>query len=135
MTPSKPNEFRPKITVFHCVNALGDTPLAGNGNFDLHAVKMPCSSMTREVFLLRAFEAGADAVVVLVCPEGQCHYVDGNLRAAKRVAYVKRLVDEIGLDGRRLNVHNIGLGDAAAAENIIGQTARDAAALGRNPAA
>ncbi len=42
------------------------------------SIKLPCSSMTREVVLLKAFEAGADAVVVLVCPEGSCRYLEGN---------------------------------------------------------
>ena len=55
--------------------------------------------MTREVVLLRAFEAGADAVVVMVCPQDTCHYLQGNVRTAKRVTRVKKLLDEIGLDG------------------------------------
>lgn len=96
---------------------------------------MPCSSITHEVFLLRAFEAGADAVVVLVCPEGQCRYLEGNVRAAKRVARMKKLVDEIGLDGRRLNIFHIPLRDKSAVERIINQTVCDLASLGPNPAA
>lgn len=134
MTPPQA-QFKPSITVFHCLNALGDAVVSNNGNHSLKTVKMPCSSITREVYLLRAFEAGADAVVVLVCPEGQCQYIEGNLRAAKRVARVKKLMDEIGIDGRRLNLHNIARGDAAAAGRIISQAARDAATLGPNPAA
>ena len=95
---------------------------------------MPCSSLTREVVLLKAFEAGADAVVVLVCPEGACHYLEGNIRARKRVAKVKKLLDEIGLDGRRLNIYNISPGDRSAVESIIGQTVSDLVALGPSPA-
>ncbi len=131
---TSPTQFKPKITVFHCFNAINDPSSLGNGSFEVHSVKMPCSSVTREVFLLRAFEAGADAVIVLVCPEGQCTYAEGNLRAAKRVARMKKLVDEIGLDGRRLNLFNIARGDNAAAERIIKQTASDVVGLGPNPA-
>ncbi len=54
--------FQPKITLFHCFNALSTTSSLGKGDYEVHEVKMPCSSLTREVFLLRAFEAGADAV-------------------------------------------------------------------------
>ena len=126
--------FKPKITVFHCFNALGNTAGADSSEYDIHSVKMACSSMTREVFLLRAFEAGADAVIVMVCPEGSCRYMEGNIRAGKRVAHVKKLLDEIGLDGRRLNIYHVPENDSHAIEVIITQTVSDLAVLGPNPA-
>lgn len=124
---------RLKITVFHCFNALPATAF-GKDDFDVKGIKMPCSSMTREVFLLRAFEAGADAVLVLVCPQGSCRYIEGNIRAGKRVARVKEILDEIGLDGRRLNIFSIPQGDKSAAVNIIDKTVSDLVELGPNPA-
>jgi F420-non-reducing hydrogenase iron-sulfur subunit len=88
--------FKPKITLFHCINAFGDADalaLSDNNACELKTVKMACSSMVKDVFLLRAFEAGADGVVVLVCPDGQCRYIEGNIRAKKRVGWVRRLLD------------------------------------------
>ena len=88
--------FKPKITLFHCINAFGDADeLALNDKdaCEIQTVKMACSSMVKDVFLLRAFEAGADGVIVLVCPEGQCRYLEGNIRAKKRVEYVQNLLD------------------------------------------
>ncbi len=126
--------LKPRITVFHCCNAASDVA-SGNGSCEIKSVKMPCSSASREVFFLRAFEAGADAVVVLVCPEGKCAHVNGILRAARRVERVKRLVNDIGLDGRRLSIHNVAPGDRSAAERVVRQTVEELAVLGRNPAA
>jgi F420-non-reducing hydrogenase iron-sulfur subunit len=126
---------KPQITIFHCINALGNASLLDFDNCDIKSVKLPCSSMTREVVLLKAFEAGADAVVVLACPEGTCRYLQGNLRTAKRVSRMKKLLDEIGLDGRRLNLYNIPHGDVRAAEKIIETTLSDLVGLGPNPAA
>jgi coenzyme F420-reducing hydrogenase delta subunit len=126
---------KPSITVFHCFNALTTTAAADSSNYDIKGIRMPCSGMTREVFLLKAFEAGADAVVVLVCPEGECKYMEGNIRASKRVARVKQILDEIGLDGRRLNIYHIKENDQQAVESIIGQTVVELEALGPNPAA
>jgi F420-non-reducing hydrogenase iron-sulfur subunit len=123
-----------KITVFHCFTALNNTAFLEDKDYEVHLVKMPCSSATREVFLLRAFEAGADAVVVLVCPEGACRFLQGNIRAAKRVARVKKILDEIGLDGRRLNIYNIPHGDQTAIDRILGKTLDTLATLGPNPA-
>ena len=111
------------------------SPLAGGEKFESKFVKMPCSSMVKDVFLLRAFEAGADAVVVLVCPDGACRYVEGNLRAKKRVRWVQALLDDIGLNGKRLSLFNLHPGDAAAADRIVQEVLGQVAVLGRNPAA
>jgi F420-non-reducing hydrogenase iron-sulfur subunit len=126
---------RMKITVFHCFNALNNTVSLESEELDVQSVRMPCSSLTREVFLLRAFEAGADAVAVIVCPLGACRYGEGNIRARKRVERMKKLLDEIGLDGRRLNIYNVEQGNEEEARSIISKTAAELASLGRNPAA
>jgi F420-non-reducing hydrogenase iron-sulfur subunit len=130
--------FTPKITLFHCINAFtesGSMCVENRDGFEVKTVKMACSSMTKDVFMLRAFEAGADAVVVLVCPEGQCRYVEGNIRAKKRVKWVKDLMDEIGIDGRRLSIFNVSSQDEAKTRQIIDDTIKDLDELGPNPAA
>ena len=129
--------FKPKITLFHCINAFDDTTelfLTEKETCEIQTVKMPCSSMVKDVFLLRAFEAGSDAVVVLVCPEGQCRFLEGNIRAKKRVAWVRNLLDEIGLNGQRLSLSNISSGDKITAGQIIDDVLKNLAELGPNPA-
>jgi len=71
----------------------------------------------------------------MVCPEGQCRYVEGNIRAKKRVAWVQNLLDEIGIDGGRLSLSNIAARDTAAATQIIDDALNNMAELGPNPAA
>ena len=126
-----------KVTIFHCINVFGegDALTAAADNVEINFIKLPCSSMVKDVFLLRAFEAGADVVAVLVCAEGACRYVEGNLRAKNRVKWVKALLDEIGLDGRRLALFNVTAGDTRTAKQLIRQARSLAAALGVNPAA
>lgn len=129
--------FRPKITLFHCINAFsesGSSVLDGGDGLETHIVKLPCSGMVKDVYLLRAFEAEADAVVVLVCPEEQCRHLEGNLRAKKRVEWVKNLLDEIGLDSRRLSIFNVSSGDLDSASHIIQKTLAELEDLGPNPA-
>jgi F420-non-reducing hydrogenase iron-sulfur subunit len=89
----------PKISVMYCVNSL---PQGISLPAELDIIKLPCSSMVKDVFLLRAFEAGADGVVVLGCPPGECQRIDGNIRAEKRVKWTKALLDEVGVGGERL---------------------------------
>ncbi|MCG6980161.1 MAG: hydrogenase iron-sulfur subunit [Deltaproteobacteria bacterium] len=129
--------FRPKITIFHCINAFSDgrsSALSDGDNFEVRLVKLPCSSMVKDVYLLRAFEAGADAVVVLVCPERQCRYLEGNIRAKKRVERLKILLDEIGFGSKRLSIFNLAIGDDAGAAEIIQKTLSELADLGPSPA-
>ena len=130
-------KYKPKITIFHCTNAfseLASLSLTGSNGFDLRAVKLPCSSMIKDVYLLRAFEAGSDAVIVLACPEGECRQVSGNLRARKRVEKVQEILDEIGIDGRTLSLFSIAHEDREAAAKIIRKTLSGLATLDSNTA-
>jgi F420-non-reducing hydrogenase iron-sulfur subunit len=99
------SKFEPKIHVFYCVNAFEQgvfSPHDPEKAACIQSVKIPCSSMIKDVYILKAFECGADGVIVIGCPAGKCRRVDGNVRAAKRVAWVRQLLDEIGLGGKRL---------------------------------
>ena len=128
---------KPEITLFHCINTqLDENAMADNSDkrCELTCIKLACSSMIKDVFLLRAFEAGADAVAVLVCPEGACRHTEGNIRAKKRVDWVKNLLDKIGLDGKRLSIHNIAAKDNAEASRIVRDTLSVLEDLGTNPA-
>ena len=128
----------PRITVFHCTTALDEVSSATldiTEGVELRALKLPCSSMVRDIFLLKAFEAGADATVVFTCPEGQCRHINGNVRARKRVERVRSVLDEIGLDARRLSLFNIPHGDTEAASLALRKVLSDLAVLGPNPAA
>ena len=129
--------FMPKITIFHCINCFSgelEPDIPSRNDYAIKQVKMACSSMVKDVFLLRAFESGSDAVVVMVCPEGQCRYVEGNIRAKKRIAWVKKLLDEIELDGRRLSLHPVGSSEKNAAAGIVGRVLSELSELGPNPA-
>jgi coenzyme F420-reducing hydrogenase delta subunit len=131
------NKFIPKITIFRCINTFKNDSFLDSSErdkFEAKIITMACSSMVKDVFLLRAFESGADAVVVMVCPEGACRYIEGNFRAKKRIEWVRKLLDEIGLDGKRLTMYNVSPGDKAAAAQIIQRTVSDLADFGPNPA-
>ena len=57
--------------------------------------------------MLKAFEAGADGVCVAGCLEGECHFLKGNLRARKRVMYLKELLQELGIEPERAAMYNL----------------------------
>jgi len=110
----------PEITIFYCINSFKqpEEPLLEDCN--IKYIKMPCSSMTKDVYLLRAFEAGADAVLVLACPEENCRYAEGGKRARKRIQWVRAILDQIGMDGqKRLFIYNTAAAGEKAVKGII----------------
>ncbi len=70
-------------------------------------IKLPCTGKIDVVYLLKTFLSGADGVYVAGCMEGDCHYLTGNLRARKRVEYAKKILDEVGIGGERLEMYNM----------------------------
>ncbi len=65
---------------------------------------LPCSGRIDPLHLMRSLEAGADKVYLVTCPEGACHYREGNIRAKKRITYAQGLIEEIGLERERLEL-------------------------------
>ena len=129
--------MKPKITVMYCINSFSEKAsreAQRKDGAELKFVKLPCSSMVKDVFVLRAFEAGSDAVVIFVCPRGRCRYVEGNIRAGKRVAWIRKLLDDIGLDGRRLILKNVSAKDETAAEGTLREALSLVDELGPSPA-
>lgn len=105
-------EFTPQIVAFCCYFcAYSAADLAGSMRLQypstVRVIEVPCSGKVDPVMLLSAFEAGADGVYVAGCMEGDCHFLRGNFRAKKRVQFVKRLLDEIGFGGERLEMFNL----------------------------
>ena len=128
------SSYTPEITVFYCINAFNEKavlPFIETGAARVKYVKMACSSMVKDIFILKAFESGADGVVVFVCPEEACRYVEGSMRAAKRVDRVKMILAEIGLGADRLSVHNTRPGDVKSLEKIL--TEKAAGLEGKGP--
>ncbi len=70
-------------------------------------VKVPCTGRVDILLILHAFETGVDGVYLAGCLEGECHFLRGNLRARRRVEYVKGLLEETGLGGGRLEMFNM----------------------------
>ena len=117
---------RLKITIFYCINSFKQASGSMFKGCEIKFIQMPCSSMTKDVYILRAFEAGADAVLIFACPENNCRYIDGGVRARKRIQRIKGLLDEIGFNGeRQLAIYNIIAGDDKAVEDIIENTLKD----------
>jgi coenzyme F420-reducing hydrogenase delta subunit len=106
------SEFEPKIVAFCCnFCAFAAADLAGAMRLqyapNVRIVNVPCTGKVDAIHLMKAFEEGADGIIVAGCLEGECHYLEGNARAKKRVGYVKKLLAEVQIELERLEMFNL----------------------------
>ena len=131
-------EFEPKVVAYcctYCAYTAGD--LAGSMRLEyppnVRVVKILCTGKVDALLLLDALENGADAVYVAGCALGDCHFLEGNLRAIKVVAHAKQMLAEIGLEPERLEFFHV----PASAGPLFAQRATEmterARRLGPNP--
>ena len=78
---------------------------------DVKIIQVPCSGRVDILHLLRAIEDGADGVYVAGCLEGECHFISGNLKAKKRVQYVKKVLEELDMEPGRVEMFNLSAGE------------------------
>ncbi len=130
--------FEPEITGFYCLYCgymAADTAGALGIQYPANVkfVRLPCTGKTDIRYLLEAFEQGADGVYVVACPVGNCHHVRGNERGRARVKRARKILDEVGLGGERLDMFFMS-GSQAQAFAIAAKTMTDRIrALGPSP--
>lgn len=101
--------FEPRILGFLCTwCSYTGADLAGTARLrypsNLRAVRLPCSGRVAPELILKAFDQGADGVLILGCHIGECHYDNGNHRTAKRIPVLKALLNFAGLEPERLRL-------------------------------
>jgi len=101
--------FEPRIVGFLCNwCSYSGADLAGVSRMksapNVRIIRVMCSGRVDPSFILRAFQLGADGVLVGGCHLGDCHYQEGNAKALRRVLLLKRLLREFGIDERRLRL-------------------------------
>jgi len=102
-------EFEPRIVGFLCNwCAYSGADLAGVSRLksapNLRIVRIMCSGRVDAELILKAFQLGADGVLVAGCHPGDCHYQEGNFKALRRVLLLKRILRDFGIDERRLRL-------------------------------
>jgi len=100
---------------------------------EIRIIMLPCTGKIDILFLLQAFEAGADTVFVSGCHEGDCHYVSGNLYARKRVERMKEILKEVGLEPERVEMFHVSASEGPKFAAIAQEMTERAYRLGPNP--
>jgi F420-non-reducing hydrogenase iron-sulfur subunit len=99
-------DYEPKIVAFLCTwCTYTGADLAGTNRLQMppnvRVIRLNCSSRVDPLFVMKAFERGADGVIISGCHPGDCHYSTGNYFARRRFAIFRELLDFMGVDERR----------------------------------
>ncbi|UCH31129.1 MAG: hydrogenase iron-sulfur subunit [Candidatus Bathyarchaeota archaeon] len=131
--------FEPKIVGFLCNwCAYAGADLAGVSRIqyapNIRIIRVMCSGRVDPVFILEAFKDGADAVLVAGCHlPSDCHYINGNYKAQARVALLKKVLENFGIEPERLRLEWVSASEGDKFANIMNDMVEQIKRLGPNP--
>ena len=127
--------FEPKIIGFLC-NWCSYTgaDLAGVSRIksapNVRVIRTMCSGRVDPAFILKAFQLGADGVIVMGCHLGDCHYQEGNYKTIRRIPFLKRLVKDFGIDPRRLRLEWVSASEGDRFAALVNEMTEEIRSLG-----
>ena len=130
--------WKPKIIAIICNwCSYAGADLAGGARIqyppDIRAVRVMCTGRIDPLFILKAFQDGADGVLVSGCHFGDCHYLEGNYKAAKRMFLLKSVLKNIGLDDKRLRMTFVSASEGAKWGTVMEDVVKTINELGPSP--
>ena len=131
------NEYKPLIVAF-CCNwcSYAGADLAGNNRLaypaDVKIIRVPCSCRVNPMFILRAFQRGADGVIICGCHPGDCHYTSGNYYTRRRMAALFSMLDFLGIERERTRVEWVSAAEGAKFADTMNDFVETVINLGEN---
>lgn len=132
------NEFEPQLIAFACNwCSYAASDLVGTSRVQYPAnvriIRVMCSGMVDPIYILRAFEQGADGVLVTGCKPGDCHYISGNIRVEEMIRRLKNVVHILGLEEGRLKLKWISTSEGVIFARTIAETVEELKKMGPSP--
>ena len=128
-------DYKPTIIAFvcnWCTYTAAD--LAGTSRLtyppNVRLIRVMCTGMVDSKYVIKALLEGADAVLISGCHIGDCHYMNGNLKARRRVKLLKEILPRFGFDERRIKLTWIGASDGIQFVETIKEMVAELKALG-----
>lgn len=129
--------YQPRIVAF-CCNwcSYAGADLSGNNRNqypeNVKIIRIPCSCRLNPLFILRAFQRGADGVILCGCHPGDCHYTTGNYYARRRMTLLFSMLKYLGVEEERFRVEWISAAEGARFAATMQEFTGQVAALGEN---
>ena len=133
-------DFNPTIIAFvcnWCTYTAAD--LAGTSRLNypenVRLIRVMCTGMVDSQYVIKAFLEGADGVLVSGCHPGDCHYINGNYKARRRIKLLKTILPQFGIAPERLTLTWIGASDGIQFAETMQKLVTRIQALGPNQTA
>ena len=130
-------EWKPKIVAF-CCNwcSYAGADLAGSSRLSYPAevkiIRIPCSCRLNPTFILKAFQRGADGVILCGCHPGDCHYTSGNYFARRRMTTLFSMLNYLGIEKDRTRVEWVSAAEGARFSQVMNDFVKRITELGEN---
>ena len=131
------DNFEPVIVAF-CCNwcSYAGADLSGTNRLNyptnVKIIRVPCSCRVNPMFILRAFQKGADGVIICGCHPGDCHYTSGNYFTRRRITLLYSMLDFLGIERNRSRLQWVAAAEGAKFAATMEQFTADVKALGPN---
>ena len=129
------NGWEPRIVAFFCnwctytaADLAGVSRLRHAPNARI--IRAMCSGRVDPQFILDAFSKGADGVLVGGCHPGDCHYMEGNYKALRRMKLLKRMLNGMGIEEKRFRLEWISASEGERVKTVINEMTEQVRALG-----
>ncbi|HDI51686.1 hydrogenase iron-sulfur subunit [candidate division KSB1 bacterium] len=127
--------FEPHIVAFICNwCTYAGADLAGTSRMqyqpNVRVIRIPCTGRMDPLFVLKAFERGADGVLISGCHPGDCHYGEGNYHARRKFAIFRKLLEFVGIDLARIQFSWISAAEGGKWVSVIEDFTNRVRALG-----
>ena len=128
-------EFEPKIIAFVCNwCTYAGADLTGTSRIkyasNVRMIRLPCTGRIDFLLLLKAFDQGADGVIVSGCHPGDCHYTSGNFHARRRWIMFRAMLEAVGIDIRRIHFAWISAAEGAKFAEFVNSVTDEIKKLG-----
>jgi F420-non-reducing hydrogenase iron-sulfur subunit len=97
---------------------------------NVRIVRVMCSGRVEPTFILKAFQSGADGVLVLGCHPGDCHYIEGNYKTVRRIALLKRMLIQMGIEEERVRLEWVSASEGERFASIVNEMTEQIKKLG-----
>ncbi|MCE7749423.1 MAG: hydrogenase iron-sulfur subunit [Candidatus Heimdallarchaeota archaeon] len=128
-------EFEPNIIGFLCNwCSYAGADLAGTSRIqyppNVKIIKVMCSGRVNPMYIINAFQQGADGVLVSGCHPGDCHYTSGNYLARRRIATMKKLLEFLGIEPDRVRMTWVSAAEGRKYADVVRELTDDIKKLG-----
>lgn len=131
-------EFEPIIIAF-CCNwcSYAGADLAGVSRLqyppNLRVVRVMCSGMVHPNLVIEALTKGADGVMICGCHPGDCHYLEGNLRAENRKEAIELMLEDFGIEPERFRLEWVSASEGPRFAEVVRTMTKEVRDLGPSP--